>query len=86
MSEGRLSCPECGHMLGITATTDPDTLEITIDVFCEGADEFHFQILTGLTEEILADFGFLGQREEVGKTYPREMGIKLLSRIPEEEL
>jgi hypothetical protein len=73
-------CPECGYELtGIKVFKDDETGEIAIEFFCDGPgdDKFRFQILTGLTDEDIAEL------KVVGKTIPKEMGIKLLEREPE---
>ena len=79
MEEERPFCPECGDPLSMTVVKDDETGEYTIEFFCEGAgeDRFHFQILTGLTNEDIANL------EEEGKIIRKEMGMKLLQREPD---
>lgn len=75
-------CPECGYELtGIKVLKDDETGKITIEFFCDeaGDDIFRFQILTGLTDEDIEEL------TEIGKTIPKEMGIKLVERKSEEE-
>ena len=75
-------CPECGHELtGIRVLKDEVTAEITLEFYCDGAGEdiFRFQILTGLTDNDIAEL------TEIGKNIPRKMVLKLVERKSEEE-
>lgn len=73
-------CPECGYPLtGITVLKDRSG-KITIEFYCDeaGEDKFTFQILTGITDR---DIG----RLRVGKPIQKEMSVRLLERMSEEE-
>ena len=76
-------CPECGYPLtGIKVYKDDETGEITIEFFCDeaGEDVFRFQIITGLTDEDIAEL------TKTGEIIHKEMGIKLIERKSEEEV
>jgi hypothetical protein len=80
MREEEPLCPECGYPLtGIKVFKDKSR-KITIEFYCDegGEDKFRFQILTGITDK---DIGKL----TVGKPIQKEMSIKVLERMSEEE-
>ncbi len=74
-------CPECGDELSISIFKDDKTGKIIIEFWCEGDgdDEFQFQILTGMDDDDIEELF------EVGKIIRKEMRIKLVKRVSEEE-
>ena len=82
MLEEDIVCPECGYSLSKKILKDEITNEIYIEFFCDqaGDDLFRFQILTGLTDDDIAELS------KNGKTMRREMALKLVERKSEEEV
>lgn len=78
MIDERPLCPECGDPLSVFFLKDPKTGRITIEFFCEGdrSDTFRFHIITGMSNKDIANL------KEKGKTFKKEMGIKLVEREP----
>jgi hypothetical protein len=79
MEEEQPTCPECGYPLTGRFLKNRSG-KISIEFWCDqaGEDKFRFQILTGITDE---DIGQL----VIGKPIHKEMSVKLLERMSEEE-
>ena len=81
MFEEDVLCPECEYEHAKNILKDNVTGEIAIEFFCDqaGEDVFHFQLLTGLTDDDIAEF------TKIGKTVRKEMTLRLVQRKSEEE-
>jgi len=82
MIEEDIVCPECEYSLSKKILKDEITNEISIEFFCDqaGDDLFRFQILTGLTDDNIAELS------KNGKPMRREMSLKLVEHKSEEEV